>query len=202
MKPEPIIELLTGEISLAITRSIVLLGRHPECDLQLNHPCISRRHCCIVLADKDLYVRDLDSRHGVWVNGERVSERKLAHHDQIAVGMSFFRVLFPAESGRADDRRDSSAKPLTAVNPSLITDFETIPPLPVEENKQEEEESAVKPEMSEVLNQHEVKPVSGDLLISDEARSDNNFPDVLDDLEGLGPEGNDSGYEPVFDLKL
>ncbi|MFM7317695.1 MAG: FHA domain-containing protein, partial [bacterium] len=170
--------------------------------LQLYHPCVSRRHCCIVLADNDLYIRDLGSRHGVWVNGERVSERKLAHHDQFAIGVSFFRVLIPAENEREEDKPGLVAKPLSAIDSSILTDLETIPPIPLPQVKPEDKPSHVNPGLPEVLVQSEVASVSDEFVMVDESPSGHDLPDIMEDLQAMGPDGSDSGYEPVFDLKL
>lgn len=77
---------------IEVTRSIVLLGRHPECDVRLKLSSVSRRHCCLVQVDQDLYVRDLGSLHGVWVNGRRVVEQRLELGDELAIGPVFLKV--------------------------------------------------------------------------------------------------------------
>ena len=78
-----------------LQRPVLLLGRHPECDVRLDLPAISRRHCCIALAYERLLIRDLGSRHGVWVNGARVDEAQLLLGDEIAIGPLLFRYEDP-----------------------------------------------------------------------------------------------------------
>lgn len=77
---------------IEVTHSIVLLGRHPECDVRLKVSSVSRRHCCLVEVDHQLFVRDLGSLHGVWVNGCRVIEHRLNPGDEMAIGPVFLRV--------------------------------------------------------------------------------------------------------------
>jgi hypothetical protein len=48
------------------------IGRSPSCDLVIEHSSISRRHARIVQAREGHEVLDLDSRNGVWVDGQRV----------------------------------------------------------------------------------------------------------------------------------
>jgi hypothetical protein len=48
------------------------IGRSPSCDLVIEHSSISRRHARIVQARAGHEILDLDSRNGVWVDGERV----------------------------------------------------------------------------------------------------------------------------------
>src|SRR5271156_6109852 len=59
-KTAPIIEL---------QRPILLIGRHMDCDVRLDAPKISRRHCCVAMAYDRLLIRDLGSLNGVRLNG-------------------------------------------------------------------------------------------------------------------------------------
>ncbi len=66
------------------------LGRDRDNSVQLRDLAVSRHHCRIE-ADGDTFrVRDLDSRHGTFVNGIPIRERSLQPGDQIAVGDSLF----------------------------------------------------------------------------------------------------------------
>ncbi len=77
---------------IELKRSVLLIGRHPECDVRIKLTSISRRHCCLAQVDDTMIVRDLGSRHGVWVNGRRVEERVLKAGDQLAIGPKIFIV--------------------------------------------------------------------------------------------------------------
>lgn len=77
---------------IELKRSVLLIGRHPECDVRINLTSISRRHCCLAQVDDTMIVRDLGSRHGVWVNGRRVEEKVLKAGDQLAIGPKLFKV--------------------------------------------------------------------------------------------------------------
>lgn len=77
---------------IELKRSVLLIGRHPECDVRINLKSISRRHCCLAQVNDIMIVRDLGSRHGVWVNGQRVDEKVLNEGDEIAIGPMIFKV--------------------------------------------------------------------------------------------------------------
>lgn len=49
-----------------------LVGRSTECDIRLDDPHVSRRHASLVQRGSTLYVQDLDSTSGTYVNGVRV----------------------------------------------------------------------------------------------------------------------------------
>lgn len=98
-------------------RSILLIGRHPHCDVVLKVQSVSRRHCVLVETDNDLFVRDLGSRHGIWVNGVRVEESRLAVGDEIAIGPVIVRVVdadqvhIGADTDDSGDSEESSDSP-------------------------------------------------------------------------------------------
>jgi len=74
---------------------VLLVGRHPECDVRIDLPKVSRRHCCLALAYERVVIRDLGSRNGLRVNGRVVEEAQLSHGDEVAIGPLIFRVDDP-----------------------------------------------------------------------------------------------------------
>lgn len=83
---------LTDGPSIMLDKPIVLLGRHAECDLQLNSRKVSRRHCCVAAVRDYLVVRDLGSTNGIRINGERVAEGKLKAGDELTIGNFRYQV--------------------------------------------------------------------------------------------------------------
>ncbi len=87
---------------IALYRPVLLVGRHLECDVRLDSPKISRRHCCIALAYDRVLIRDLGSRNGVRVNGRVVDESRLFYGDELAIGPILFRLdLEPEDDAHA-----------------------------------------------------------------------------------------------------
>lgn len=81
---------------IPLQRPVLLIGRHPECDVRLDLPKVSRRHCCIALAYDRMMIRDLGSRNGIRVNGRLVEEAQLHVGDEVAIGPLIYRVEDPA----------------------------------------------------------------------------------------------------------
>ena len=78
---------------IVVDRFPFLLGRHPECDHQVYHPLVSRRHCQLIEADGRLVVRDLQSKNGTFVNGNRLTDAGvLFDGDEINLGCLIYRV--------------------------------------------------------------------------------------------------------------
>ncbi len=83
---------LTDGPSLLLDKPILLVGRHEECDIQLNSRKISRKHCCIAQVHDYLIVRDLGSTNGVRINGVRVKEGTLRTGDELTIGNFRYQV--------------------------------------------------------------------------------------------------------------
>lgn len=83
---------LTEGPDILLDKPILLLGRHPECDIQIDSRKISRRHCCIAQVADYLVIRDLGSTNGIRINGVRLQEGKLHPNDEVTIGNSRYKV--------------------------------------------------------------------------------------------------------------
>ncbi|MBQ2789515.1 MAG: FHA domain-containing protein, partial [Thermoguttaceae bacterium] len=64
-----------------------VVGRHPYCDVVLNNNAVSREHARLTKRSDGVYVEDLRSRNGVWVNGVKIAEpTRIYSRDSIQVG--------------------------------------------------------------------------------------------------------------------
>jgi transcriptional regulator with PAS, ATPase and Fis domain len=67
------------------------VGRHPSNDLAfLEDPFTSQKHCRIEKKGSQYILKDLKSRNGTFLNGERILEAPLKPYDEIQVGQSVF----------------------------------------------------------------------------------------------------------------
>jgi len=67
----------------------IFIGRLATNDIQLTHRSISRRHCLIEVIDKYVYIVDLDSKFGTYLNDIKLSARErtlLRNNDEIVIG--------------------------------------------------------------------------------------------------------------------
>lgn len=90
--------------SLLLDKSIVLVGRHEECDIQLNSRKVSRKHCVLAQVGEMLVVRDLGSTNGVRINGVRVEDGALRTGDELTIGNFHYKV-------HVDQRREAKSPP-------------------------------------------------------------------------------------------
>ncbi len=110
---------------IALQRPVLLIGRHPDCDVRLTSPKISRRHCCVAMAYNRLLIRDLGSRNGVRHNGRVVDEAQLECGDEIAIGPIIFRLELLDDPARAVASRPAPSA-LTAGSPQRKTTPEPL----------------------------------------------------------------------------
>jgi adenylate cyclase len=80
-----------------LTMNELIVGRSADAGLILEDGRASRRHACITRDAGVFAIRDLNSGNGIYVNGQRVSEKVLAHADVIQVGHS--RLVFEDSVG-------------------------------------------------------------------------------------------------------
>lgn len=91
--PAQLLSLNDGP-NVLLDKPILLLGRHPECDVQIDSRKISRRHCCIAQVSDYLVVRDLGSTNGIRINGLRVQDGRLAPGDELTIGTYRYKVVW------------------------------------------------------------------------------------------------------------
>ncbi len=69
----------------------IVVGRGASAHVRIADEGLSRRHFMIAREGTDYQLRDLSSRNGTWLEGERVSSACLRHYDTIQAGRTCFR---------------------------------------------------------------------------------------------------------------
>lgn len=95
------IQATTGEFagkSIEINQDM-LVGRHQDANILLQSAEISRRHAAFLLKETALYLQDLNSSNGTFVNGERITtETALKSGDVLAFASLQFEVARDVEA--------------------------------------------------------------------------------------------------------
>src|SRR5438105_14007933 len=94
-----------GGDSIPLTRSPLILGRREACDICLQFPNVSGRHCELTFKLGLWILRDLDSTNGVKVNDDRLDKgaKKLLHNgDVVTIAQRSYTIQY-TETGRASD---------------------------------------------------------------------------------------------------
>jgi pSer/pThr/pTyr-binding forkhead associated (FHA) protein len=103
--------------SISIDRSILLIGRHPDCDVRVRSPKVSRRHCLLALVSDRLVIRDLASTNGVRVNGKRVQESALVPRDEVTIGDVRFQLVVDGSVEPEQGGKEPRLAPSAAADP-------------------------------------------------------------------------------------
>jgi predicted component of type VI protein secretion system len=129
--PAQLVALNDGP-TILLDKPILLIGRHPECDIQIDSRKISRRHCIIAQVNDYLVVRDLDSTNGIRINGVRVLDGKLNPGDELTIGNNRYRVTWDESApaphlARQAEHAPASAPPIEDDDDALENADEPIP---------------------------------------------------------------------------
>lgn len=78
-----VVKYVTGSLN-----EVVALGKSPDNPIVVNDPSISEKHCAFEFDGKNIFIRNLKSRNGVILNGERIKTEKAAvtETDEIRIG--------------------------------------------------------------------------------------------------------------------
>lgn len=68
-----------------LVRAVTRIGRGTDCDIRIDDPGASRRHCEIVVGSP-VIVRDLGSTNGTMLNGQKVNEAPMDDGATITIG--------------------------------------------------------------------------------------------------------------------
>ena len=77
---------------ITLDRTIVVVGRHPACDMRLDSLRVSRHHCCMTQEGGEVVVRDLGSTNGIRINGQRVEIGRLRPGDELSIAHIRYRL--------------------------------------------------------------------------------------------------------------
>jgi SARP family transcriptional regulator, regulator of embCAB operon len=87
---------LPNGVALELGSRTWVVGRHPDCDIVLSDPLVSRRHAELrpVVGGYDLV--DLGSSNGTRIGSDDVTKHRLTDGDEVEVGTTTLKVHLPA----------------------------------------------------------------------------------------------------------
>ncbi|OTG67212.1 FHA domain-containing protein [Acinetobacter silvestris] len=111
----------TGE-AVNIDRDM-LIGRHQDADFVLQSAEISRRHAALVLKDNMLWIQDLNSSNGTFVNDVRIAHETLLNNKDI---VQFASLKFSVIQVAQDEFTESVLEPIVTESQTLEQPAEAI----------------------------------------------------------------------------
>jgi pSer/pThr/pTyr-binding forkhead associated (FHA) protein len=93
-----------GEFPL-VPEKQVIVGRSGDLDMVLVEDMVSRKHARIALQQDQIWIEDLGSTNGTFVNGEKIKRARLKEGDRVLIGTSILKVM------TADSPREGAFEP-------------------------------------------------------------------------------------------
>jgi phosphoserine phosphatase RsbU/P len=87
-KANPVLVLIQGteQKNVIVDKFPFTIGRKTENCLVLAEPSVSREHACLVCENGEYFIVDQGSKHGTFVNSERVDRQQLKPNDRVQFG--------------------------------------------------------------------------------------------------------------------
>lgn len=109
-----------------------VIGRRHDCDLCIPLKHVSRRHCQLNMNSENLEIRDLGSRNGTFLNGQRIEESTIKAGDYIKIGPLTFQIQIDGVPEKTTPPVDSEPglsdfampEPIAEAKPSAEIDLE------------------------------------------------------------------------------
>ena len=80
-----------------ITKDKTTLGRRPYNDIVIDNLAVSGEHAVLQMVGSDVFIEDLNSTNGTYINGKAVKKQLLAHNDTVEVGK--YKIKYVVEDG-------------------------------------------------------------------------------------------------------
>src|SRR3970040_2777943 len=69
-----------------LTKDRTTLGRRPYNDIVIDNLAVSGEHAALQMAGHEVYLEDLDSTNGTYVNGKSITKQLLRNGDAVEIG--------------------------------------------------------------------------------------------------------------------
>ena len=89
-----------GGDPIPMLKKTLLVGRRESCDIVLRFSNVSAHHCELTVSGGYWYVKDLQSRNGTKVNGQRIMEKRIDPGDELSIAKHRYDVQYsPVDLG-------------------------------------------------------------------------------------------------------
>jgi pSer/pThr/pTyr-binding forkhead associated (FHA) protein len=97
-----------GGEPIALSKANLTVGRHGSCDIAMPYSIVSARHCELEFKDGHWRVRDLGSRNGTFVDGQRCESRWLNPGDVLSVAKYRYKLVYTPEGDAPPPEEDKA----------------------------------------------------------------------------------------------
>ena len=117
-----------------ITKDKTTLGRRPYNDIVIDNLAVSGEHAVLQMVGADVFIEDLNSTNGTYINGKAVKKQLLTHNDTVEIGK--YKIKFLVEDGTDYEKtmilrpgvRTGAAETQPAASGFAASNFGAMPP--------------------------------------------------------------------------
>jgi len=80
-----------------ITKDKTTRGRRPDNDIVIDNLAVSGEHAVLQMVGADVFIEDLNSTNGTYINGKAVKKQLLSHNDTVEIGK--YKIKFIVDDG-------------------------------------------------------------------------------------------------------
>jgi pSer/pThr/pTyr-binding forkhead associated (FHA) protein len=96
-----------------ITKDKTTLGRRPYNDIVIDNLAVSGEHAVMQMVGADVFIEDLNSTNGTYINGKAIKKQLLSHNDTVEIGK--YKIKYLVEDG-TDYEKTMIMKPGSAAS--------------------------------------------------------------------------------------
>ena len=85
-----------------ITKDKTTLGRRPYNDIVIDNLAVSGEHAVLQMVGADVFIEDLNSTNGTYINGKAIKKQLLAHNDTVEIGK--YKIKYLVDEGTDYER--------------------------------------------------------------------------------------------------
>jgi pSer/pThr/pTyr-binding forkhead associated (FHA) protein len=122
-------EVVIKEVQL--TKDRTTLGRRPYNDIVIDNLAVSGEHAVIQMAGGEVFLEDLNSTNGTYVNGKAVKKQQLQNGDAIEIGKYKIKFVGDNATDNFDKTMVVQARPMATAPQPAVAPPPVVPPSPV-----------------------------------------------------------------------
>jgi pSer/pThr/pTyr-binding forkhead associated (FHA) protein len=85
-----------------ITKDKTTLGRRPYNDIVIDNLAVSGEHAVLQMVGADVFIEDLNSTNGTYINGKAIKKQLLAHNDTVEIGK--YKIKYLGDEGSEHEK--------------------------------------------------------------------------------------------------
>jgi pSer/pThr/pTyr-binding forkhead associated (FHA) protein len=112
-----------------VTKDRTSVGRRPYNDVVIDNLAVSGEHAVLQMSGNEVYLEDLNSTNGTFVNGKAVKKQLLNDSDMVEIGKYKIKYVNEASSGAVDKAIKSLSRPAPLSATPATEPAAALPPL-------------------------------------------------------------------------